>query len=570
MTERSQIKEKIRRRVMVVDDEMINRQLLGYIVSRDYDVIYAENGVEALSKVKNEKEMISLILLDLIMPGMDGYEFLSVIQSDPELRRIPVIVLTSEKNAEVKCLRLGAVDFIPKPYDMPDVILARVGRSIELSEGSKIINDTENDIISGLYIRQYFYRYCERHDKYFPGIPMDAVALNINRFHFLNEIYGRSYGDKVLGMIGHEIRRLLKNKSGMACRSDADSFYIYIEHQDDYDGIIDELAGRIWDSAGNDHINLRMGIYSFADTELNIEERFDRAFHACNPIKSIQKAGYKNHLAYYDDSMHEKELFSEKLLSEMDNAIRERQFKVHYQPKYNIKGDRPVLKSAEALIRWQHPEFGFISPGVFIPLFEENGLIHKLDKYVWREAAHQIREWKDSFDITLPVSVNVSRVDLFDPDLGDELLNIAGESDIDPSECFLEITESAYTDNSSQMISTVQSLREKGFHIEMDDFGSGYSSLNMLASMPIDALKLDMVFVQNICEDKKNARMVEIMIDIASFLSVPVIAEGVEKEEQYRLLKELGCDIIQGYYFSKPVPPEKFADLIEKEISLSK
>ncbi|MBQ9604715.1 MAG: EAL domain-containing protein, partial [Firmicutes bacterium] len=214
---------------------------------------------------------------------------------------------------------------------------------------------------------------------------------------------------------------------------------------------------------------------------------------------------------------------------------------------------------------WFHPEFGTISPGEFITLFENNGLIQKLDKYVWNEAAAQIARWRDEYGVTVPVSVNVSRVDIFNPLLGEMLCDIVKANGLAPEKLLLEITESAYTDNSLQIIDTVNSLRSRGFKIEMDDFGSGYSSLNMLTSLPIDALKLDMKFIRNICSNKKDYMLVGIMVEIAKLLDVPIIAEGVETAEQFNLLKDIGCGIIQGYYFSKPLPPEEFAKLIEKE-----
>ena len=247
-------------------------------------------------------------------------------------------------------------------------------------------------------------------------------------------------------------------------------------------------------------------------------------------------------------------------------AIEQKQFKVYYQPKYDITGDTPHLYSAEALIRWIHPEYGMISPGSFIPLFEENGLIQKLDRYVWEETASQIARWKENYGVTIPVSVNVSRINIYDPNLENELIGIVENVGLTPKELHLEITESAYTNNSHQIVETVERLRSHGFHIEMDDFGSGYSSLNMLSEMPIDALKLDMKFVRNICTNEKDRRMVKLIIEIAEFLNVPVIAEGVETKEQCDLLKKMSCDVIQGYYFSRPVPPEEFNSFIEKEL----
>ena len=199
-----------------------------------------------------------------------------------------------------------------------------------------------------------------------------------------------------------------------------------------------------------------------------------------------------------------------------------------------------------------------ISPGAFIPLFEGDGLIAKLDEYVWRRTAEKIADWKARLGISVPVSVNLSRADLYDPELVDTMEKITRESGISRDDLYLEVTESAYVSDSSQMVDRVKALREHGFFIEMDDFGSGYSSLNMISELPIDALKLDMKFIRTAFEKKNDTRMISIVIDIADYLKVPVIAEGVETEEQYLELKRLGCAIIQGYYFSKPVPADEF------------
>ncbi|MCR4632728.1 MAG: GGDEF domain-containing protein, partial [Erysipelotrichaceae bacterium] len=238
------------------------------------------------------------------------------------------------------------------------------------------------------------------------------------------------------------------------------------------------------------------------------------------------------------------------------------EFQVFYQPKFDVTSEVPILCSAEALVRWFHPKLGMVSPGVFIPLFEENGLVEKLDLYVWRKTAAQIAEWKEKFESYIPISVNVSRIDMYDPMLVDNLQKILEENGLTSQDLILEVTESAYTENSMQIIETAEKLRDLGFRIEMDDFGTGYSSLNMISSLPIDAMKLDMQFVRNAFKEGGNTRMIEVIVDIADFLSVPVIAEGVETEHQLDELKRLGCDIIQGYFFSKPVPAIEFEPFI--------
>lgn len=551
----------IRRRVLVVDDELINRRMLGHILESAYEVLYAENGREALEVMRTQRRTISLVLLDLLMPQMDGYELLEIIRGDEDLRRIPVIVLTSEKSAEVRSLQLGAADFITKPYDMPEVILARVRRSIELAEDSSIIHATEKDALTGLYNRDFFFQYCHQRDWYQPDMDMDAMVLNINRFHLLNELHGRTFGDNVLRALSDQLRAILAESTGIACRSIADTFYLYVAHREDYDALLTRIAGHLNAEFTQARIQIRMGVYAHADHAIDPEQRFDRAAVACNTLRTQ----YLTNFSVYDNTLHEQELYAEQLIENLDAALKAQQFRVFYQPKYNILGEKPVLCSAEALIRWFHPEHGMISPGVFIPLFEENGLVQKIDRFVWREAAAQIRAWKERYGFVVPVSVNVSRVDIYDPNLEDELLEIMRENGLKPEEYLLEITESAYTDATDQIISTVNKLREDGFHVEMDDFGSGYSSLNMLTSLPIDTLKLDMRFIRNICTNPKDYKMVELILGIAKFLSVPVVAEGVETEDQYKLLRQAGCDIIQGYYFSKPVPPEEFAAFILKQ-----
>ena len=557
MQELLERKKGLHRKVLIVDDEFIEREMLGAMLNDLYEIGYAGNGREALDMISSEKATLSLIILDLHMPELDGYSVLEAIRADNEMRRMPVIVLTSEKEAEVKSLQLGAADFITKPYEMPDVVRARVQHAIELAENTVIIHETERDELTGLFHKEFFFEYGKRLDMQNDNMPMDAMVIDINRFHIVNELYGREYGNDVLKKIGDEIHDLVKETGGLACRFDSNGFYIYIPHGHDLNKIISDSLDKINASLVDSNISIRMGVFEDDGNGLNMEQRFDRARLACNKLRH----SYTTCFDFYNEELHSKELHEERLINDMEKALAEKQFKVFYQPKYNITGDKPVLSSAEALIRWFHPEFGMVSPGEFIPLFEDNGLIQKLDRFVWTEAASQIKRWNDEYGIYLPVSVNVSRVDIFNPMLGCILTDLVNINGFTPEKLLLEITESAYTDSSQEIIDTVKGLRNNGFKIEMDDFGSGYSSLNMLTSLPIDALKLDMKFIRNICENKKDSRLVEIMIQIARLLEVPVIAEGVETKEQMELLKSIGCDIIQGYYFSKPLPPEEFCKL---------
>jgi EAL domain-containing protein (putative c-di-GMP-specific phosphodiesterase class I) len=240
----------------------------------------------------------------------------------------------------------------------------------------------------------------------------------------------------------------------------------------------------------------------------------------------------------------------------MHEALSKREFKPYLQPKWNMATDQ--ISGAEALIRWVDSTGHVVSPGDFIPVFEANGQISEIDKYVWRETIRQIAAWRERYGITIPVSVNLSRVDVFDPKLEKTLDEILQVNQLDHDTLKLEVTESAYTENADQVIRVVESLRKKGYTVEMDDFGTGYSSLNMLSAMPIDVLKMDRAFVRNIEHSEKDIHLVALILDIARNLKVPVIAEGVETGKQVELLKELGCGLVQGYFFSRPLHASEF------------
>ena len=537
-----------KRSILVVEDEMINREILGFLIGDEYHVLFAETGAEALEIIEEQYRMLSLVLLDLNLPDMKGQEILCRIKEDERTANLPVIVMTADSDAEVECLVLGATDFIPKPYPKREVILARILRTIELFEERDIIRSTERDALTGLYNREYFYRYSAQFDTFHPGTETDAVLIDVNHFHILNERYGRNYCDGLLRKIASALLEIF-GKTGIVCRREADTFLVYCLHRTDYE----QVLGNIGEIEGN-QIHLRAGVYSNVDRSIEVERRFDRAKLAADTVRN----SFTRWIAIYDDSLHEKEVFAERLMESFHTAVREKQFTVHYQPKFDVRPREPVLNSAEALVRWKHPEFGMVSPGVFIPLFEENGLIRELDSYVWREVASQIRQWKKKLGRPIPVSINVSRIDLYDPKLPETLDEIVLNYGLSHDELLLEITESAYTENSDQIIGIVSQLRESGFHIEMDDFGTGYSSLNMISKLPIDVLKLDMQFIRTAFRERKDTRLLEAIIGLAKSMNLPTIAEGVETAEQMFTLKSMGCDVIQGYYFSKPLPAEEF------------
>lgn len=556
-----------KRQILIVDDEQINSMMLGANLENEYEVLYASDGREALELMRTHCDTLSLVLLDLMMPVMSGFDVLQAAMADESIRHIPIIVETADKASEVQSLQLGAIDFISKPYQT-DVIQARIRRIIELKEDRSAIQSTERDELTGLYNREFFYYHAEQFDLRNKDVAMDALILDVNHFHMINERFGKAYGDDILRQIGQKLYDLVHECRGIACRQEADTFMIYCPHREDYKDILDQVSAGLFeeDRTAANRVRLRIGVYSDVDKSIDIERRFDRAKMASDSVRG----NYSRTIGLYDSQLHEKNIFAEQLIEDFSKAIEEHQFQVFYQPKFDIRPNTPILAGAEALVRWIHPVHGMISPGIFIPLFEENGLIQQLDTYVWKETARQIRIWKDQFEYCVPISVNVSRVDMFDQNLPDFFTGLLQEHQINSEDLHLEVTESAYTQDSVQIINAVNCVRALGFKVEMDDFGSGYSSLNMVSSLPIDALKLDMQFIRNAFKPDGNTNMLKIIIKIADYLHVPVIAEGVEREDQLDTLKAMGCDIVQGYFFSKPVPASEFEAFILQKKELDK
>ena len=282
----------------------------------------------------------------------------------------------------------------------------------------------------------------------------------------------------------------------------------------------------------------------------------DRAGLALNQIKNH----YGKNVAFYTDSLRTDLIREQQILDSMETALKEHQFQVYYQPKYDIHSDS--IAGAEALVRWIHPEYGFMSPADFIPLFERKGFITKLDYYVWREACETLCKWKEEGRKVVPISVNISRVDFSVPDLAEWIISLVDRHEIDRKLLHLEITESVYAEDPKYIVETIEKLRANGFVIEMDDFGSGYSSLNALSELPVDILKLDMKFIQSSTENRKN--ILGFVISLSKWLNLPMIAEGVETREQLDKLKNFGCDYVQGYIIMQSPCLEKILKHIWK------
>ena len=498
------------RKILVVEDNEINRMMLSAILSSEYEVLEAENGQAALAVLRKYRDGIALILLDIIMPVMDGYTFLARMQEDPALASIPVIVTTQsdDESDEVTALSHGATDFVAKPYKT-QVILHRVANIIKLRETAAMINLIQYDRLTGLYAKEFFYQRVKETLAAHPEQEYDIIYSNIENFKLVNDIFGVPSGDRLLVNVAAMFSKQV-GRWGICGRINADQFACLSERRLDYSEQLFAEAGNQINAMSNvKNMVMKWGVYHIDDRSISVEQMCDRALLA---VRSI-KGQYRRHFAAYDDALRSKLLREQAITDSMEDALAQGQFIVYLQPKYRLK-DRE-LSGAEALVRWIHPEWGFQSPGEFIPLFERNGFITQLDQYVWDRTCAFLRDWDSKGYPQIPVSVNVSRADIYNADLANILLRTVHKYNLPPSRLHLEITESAYTENPGQIIDTVTHLRELGFIIEMDDFGSGYSSLNMLNQMPLDILKLDMKFIQSETAKPVNQGILRFIMSLA-------------------------------------------------------
>ena len=561
MPERKNSIFETKKTVLVVDDEDINRSILSAILSDDFHVLEASDGKEALDILNRGEHKIDLVLLDIFMP-MDGREVLKIRKQDPNLKKIPFIVCTSDKNIEEECFQLGVNDFVKKPYENADIIVARVKRMIELYEDRSILKEVEREKLTNLYNREFFVKFSQQFDALYPEVKKDMVSISINRFHLINEIYGKELSEKMLLVIANELLDFLSSYNGLAGKDAESTFLMYSEHQDDYQLLNKKLNDAIKRIANDINISLRIGVYPLVDAALDKDIAIERTKATANVLVN----DFTKSIAIFNEEKQAVALHNEELIDVFPQALEEEQFKLYFQPKYNIQGNKPKLVSAEVLIRWISPKFGFVSPGEFINIFEENGLIGKLDSYILEKSAQYMRMWKEKYNIEIPLSVNLSRVDIYRPNIVEEIIQHVDSNIVARKNYYIEITESAFVEDSKTVIPVIEKIRNSGFKIEIDDFGSGYSSFGALVDLPFDVLKIDMQFIRGLEVKPKVKDIVKMIINLSKTLNAITVAEGVENESQYLFLKENGCDVIQGYYFSKPLPIADFETLLVKEL----
>ena len=311
-----------------------------------------------------------------------------------------------------------------------------------------------------------------------------------------------------------------------------------------------EVLSRVRHEAPVPNLVIKVGTARM-DRDTSMRVLCDHAQSAISKIRQIYGVYYQE----YTDALRLEKLREQRILDSMEKALEQHQFQVYYQPKHRSATGCPV--GAEALVRWIHPEYGFMSPGEFIPLFERVGFIRTLDRYVWTQVGKDINRWKAQGLPLVPVSINLSRRDFESPDLADDILGLMQELQLEPEMIHIELTESAFTEDPKRISDCLARLHKAKFVIELDDFGSGYSSLTTLNSLDLDVLKIDMSIIR---QDKPGTQRnaLEFCMELAKMMNLETVAEGIETENQVNRVRSLGCDYIQGYYYSKPVPVEEF------------
>lgn len=561
--------------VLVVDDSEINREILTSILSADFKVYEAADGVKALEVMRDSKKKVDLCLLDIMMPRMDGYEVLSVMNKEHIIDYIPVIVISGEQEAEKveKTYDLGALDYILKPFE-PRIVRRRVLATVMLFEKQKELsyklkvqmeeNSRKVDEKTGLLSYASFFFACDAliesgkiEEDYF------MVAIDIEHFRLFNDWFGREEGDIYLQELADCLKEYSAGTRSICGYLGGDNFALFAP----YDlSLIERIQERIIDMLENYGQSIGFGpmygIFEVRDSIYDAQLMYDNAVTAMADIPG----NYHNRIAIYDPNLLKKTGDELILLSDVQRGMDAKEFRFFLQPKVNMLNGKIV--GAEALVRWAHRSKGLVSPGIFLPVLEDNGFITNLDRYIWEEVCRWLRSWIDRGRDPLPISVNVSQIDIYAGDVSEYFEHLIKKYELSPDMLDIEITESAYAKEYSLINKTVDKLRKAGFKVLLDDFGSAYSSLNMLRNIKVDVLKLDMKFLDT-NEDRENNEkgisIIDSIVGMSNQLGLPMIVEGVERLDQVEMLTKLGCVYAQGFYYYKPMPVKKFEDLIRDD-----
>ncbi|MDI3074495.1 EAL domain-containing protein [Clostridioides difficile] len=429
---------------------------------------------------------------------------------------------------------------------------------IKKSNEKEILSLAYEDKVTHIGNQNKFYRECSKYLLDKPSLNYTIVYFDINNFKMINDTFGYEFGDNLLITIAKALKEEL-TEGEVYARLSSDYFAIFCDYKNGKNKLIRKI-----DSIRNNiesnlsivfEISLCVGIYFVEEGEVDIQKAVNKA----NMARSVAKGKNINY-AIYNEDVRNKLSEESMILDDIKIALVKNQFEVYYQPKFSLVTGEMI--GSEALIRWNHPEHGFISPAVFIPIAEKSKLILKIGRFVFEKVCNDLSEWKKQGKKIVPVSINLSRVELYQPDIVKFINKTIQMYNLSSDLIEIEITETVAINELNILKNVLNELRKYGFSISMDDFGTGYSSISCLRDMPIDILKLDKSFLNGIEHDERSRNIAKSIVSLAKSLDLVVIIEGVESKEQAELMKQFGCDLVQGFYFARPMPAKNFLDLL--------
>ncbi|EIS9207919.1 EAL domain-containing protein [Clostridioides difficile] len=429
---------------------------------------------------------------------------------------------------------------------------------IKKSNEKEILSLAYEDKVTYIGNQNKFYRECSKYLLDKPSLNYIIVYFDINNFKMINDTFGYEFGDNLLITIAKALKEEL-TEGEVYARLSSDYFAIFCDYKNGRNKIIRKLDNIRSNIESNlsivFEISLCVGIYFVEEGEVDIQKAVNKA----NMARSVAKGKNINY-AIYNEDVRNKLSEESMILDDIKIALVKNQFEVYYQPKFSLVTGEMI--GSEALIRWDHPEHGFISPAVFIPIAEKSKLILKIGRFVFERVCNDLSEWKKQGKKIVPVSVNLSRVELYQPDIVKFINKTIQMYNLSSDFIEIEITETVAINELNILKNVLNELRKHGFSISMDDFGTGYSSISCLRDMPIDILKLDKSFLGGIEHDERSRNIAKSIVSLAKSLDLVVIIEGVESKEQAELMKQFGCDLVQGFYFARPMPAKNFLDLL--------
>ena len=423
---------------------------------------------------------------------------------------------------------------------------------IYIIEQRKVYKLVYTDTVTGGNNKEYFIRHSAKYIKKNSGYVL--IQLRLEKYRNYCTAYGVKEGEDLLEDLYNALSGAIKPKEIVAHLEKADFALLLLSDTDEnIEARVNSILDTLGSSRENQHLLFSVGICRVVTRRDDVESLLTSA-----GLAITKRTESSNNIVWFDASMKEEQVWERHIEDDMEKSLENHEFKVYLQPKYSTKEE--VLSAAEALVRWIHPELGFINPGKFIPIFERNGFILKLDDYMLDEVAKQQAKWRDEGKKLVPISVNVSRAHFARYDLAEHICSIVDTYQVPHEYIELELTESAFFDDKAMLLETVKKLKNFGFKVSMDDFGAGYSSLNSLKELPLDIIKLDAEFFRGVDDLERSNLIVGDTISLAKKLGMQIVAEGIETREQVDFLAEQNCDLIQGFYFAKPLPINEFEE----------